>query len=236
MKILKYKLSTKSITFTSSSQVSKEYFPKPATASIPAWYKSTSSRIGRGKTPDSTPTIKKCIPVFDALTAGYVIVTPIDVYVKQIDGEPVYQLPPGFDAMVQFHPVMQGSKHPLANGFQFPKWINPWAIKTPKGYSVLIVPPMHNPNKWFQIAEGIVDTDSYTAPINFPFVLKDASFEGLIPAGTPMAQVIPFKRESWKISTGTDEDKKESEDVKFLLSSQFFDRYKRIFWRRKEFK
>ena len=47
----------------------------------------------------------------------------------------------------------------------------------------------------FTIMDGIVDTDSYNALVNFPFFLNDWSYEGLIPAGTPMAQVIPFKRE-----------------------------------------
>ena len=223
------------ITFTVTLNVANEYAPKPATKFIPEWYKATSNRIGK-KNPDSNPTIKKCIPVFDAITAGYVLVTPFDVWIKQVEGEPQYQTARNSEGMIQFHPVMQASKHPISNGLQFPKWINPWAIKTPKGYSTLFVPPMHNPNPWFQIAEGIVDTDTYFAPVNFPFVLKDPSYEGLIPAGTPMAQVIPFKRESWNMTMGTEEDVEKQNKITLYLSSQFFDRYKRMFWARKEYK
>jgi hypothetical protein len=235
LRLTKGILKTNLITFTPKIDVAEEYAPKPATKHVPDWYKATSNRIGK-KEPSGTATIKKCIPVFDAITAGYVLVTPFDVWVKQIDGEPQYMTANSGQGMVEFHPVMQASKHPISNGLQFPKWINPWAIKTPKGYSTLFVPPMHNPNPWFQIAEGIVDTDEYFTSVNFPFVLKDASYEGLIPAGTPMAQVIPFKRESWQMQMGKDEAVKEQNKVIIYLNSQFFDRYKRMFWNRKEYK
>lgn len=223
------------VTFTTEFVVADEYKPKPATKFIPEWYKATSTRIGE-KTPDGNPTIKKCIPVFDAITAGYILVTPFDVWIKQVDGEPQYQPARSAQGMVQFHPVMQASKHPASHGLQFPKWINPWAIKTPKGYSTLFVPPMHNPNPWFQIFEGIVDTDEYFASVNFPFILKDPSYEGLIPAGTPMAQIIPFKRESWKMTIGTEEDVTNQKRIAGYLDSQFFDRYKRNFWNRKDYR
>ena len=45
----------------------------------------------------------------------------------------------------------------------------------------------------------MVDTDKYPIPVHFPFLLKK-NFEGLIKQGTPIIQVIPFKRESWKSS------------------------------------
>ena len=223
------------ITFTAIKKVAEEYEPKPATRHIPQWYKNTSNRIGN-KNPDSLPTVKKCIPFFDAITAGYILVTTQDVYVKQVEGEPVFQLPASTEDMIQFHPVAQASKHPAANGFQFPKWMNPWGIRTPKGYSVLFTAPMNTPNPWFEIFSGVVDTDTYTAAVNFPFILKDAKFEGLIPAGTPMAQIIPFKRESWKMIKGNEEDTTNQLKVMLYLQSQFFDRYKRLFWSRKEYK
>lgn len=223
------------ITITTVKNVAAEYFPRPASKYIPNWYKITSNRIGE-KDPSGIPTIKKCMPVFDAITAGYILVTPCDVYVKQIDGEPQYHPALNNESFIEFHPIKQASKHPKQNGFQFPKWINPWAIKTPKGYSTLFIPPMHNPNPWFQIIEGVVDTDNYYAAVNFPFILKDALFEGLIPAGTPMAQVIPFKRESWQIVQGKEIEKKDQANNALHLTSQFFDRYKRLFWNRKEFK
>lgn len=225
------KQQTKLITFTDTIGVAIEYAPKPAIHFIPEWYKKIEARFPKEKNPDSLPTIKKCIPVLDAITAGYIIVSPCDVYVSIKDGEPNYNS--AIPNLIAFHPRKQAYKHPLANEYQFPKWNNPWAIKTPKGYSCLLKPLAHNPNPWFEILEGIVDTDNYSAAVNFPFVLKNPTEEFLIPAGTPIAQVIPFKRDKWESTFAEDKDK----PIKVVnyLTSHFFDRYKQLFWERKSY-
>ena len=49
---------------------------------------------------------------------------------------------------------------------------------------------------------GIVDNDKVHLPGTMPFfVLKGVS--GFIPAGTPYAQIIPFKREHWESEVDT---------------------------------
>jgi hypothetical protein len=88
----------------------------------------------------------------------------------------------------------------------------------------------------FTILPGIVDTDEYYAPINFPMVINDPNFEGLIPKGTPIAQVIPFKRESWKMEIGGEKELAEQEKVGQKLLTKFFDRYKTMFRANKEYK
>jgi hypothetical protein len=143
----------------------------------------------------------------------------------------VYVTPEG--TCISFHPIKQAPSHPYMNNHPYPKFINPWAIKTPKGYSSLFIPPVHGSNKYFQILEGIVDTDKYDNPVNFPFVLKDVNFEGLIPAGTPVAQIIPIKRSSWKIEFG---DKKDIDNTYATLKSTFFDGYRKFFWSKKEYR
>jgi hypothetical protein len=105
------------------------------------------------------------------MTAGYIIVSPCDVYVSLKNNEPHYES--AIPNAIQFHPRKQAHKHPNVMEFQFPKWINPWGIKTSKGYSCLFIPPMHNPNPWFEILEGVVDTDTYHDNVNFPFILKN---------------------------------------------------------------
>jgi hypothetical protein len=88
----------------------------------------------------------------------------------------------------------------------------------------------------FTILPGVVDTDRYTAPVNFPFLINDPNFEGLIPAGTPIAQVIPFKREPWEMSIGKEKDLIEQNQVLNLLHTKFFDRYKNYFRAEKIYK
>lgn len=226
------KIRTKDIIFTNTMEVPEQYAPQPASKFIPEWYRNMHSYLPKEKRPGTFPSIKKCVPVFDAITTGYIIVSAYDVYVKQEDGEPKFQS--AEPNMIHSHPRSQAHLHPSANEFQYPKWINPWGVKTPKGYSCLFIPPMHNPNKWFTILEGVVDTDSYVAPVNFPFTLKDPTGEFLIPAGTPIAQVIPFKREEWVSSVSN--DTKEYNKVSRYMNSRFFDRYKNLYWQKKNYR
>jgi len=227
------------IIFTNTVGAPEELAPKPASESIPDWYKQISSYISGEKKPvgdgNTSATIKRCMPVFDAITNGYILYTPVDVWVSQKDGLPWYEWP-SFGP-IQFHPIEQAPNHPNRNGHQesYPKWINPWAIKTEPGYSVLFIQPMHRETV-FTILPGIVDTDTYDAPVNFPFVLNDIKMEGLIPAGTPMAQVIPFKRESWKMDIGDSEAFNNQNKTTIKLRTRFFDSYKTLFRQPKEYK
>lgn len=212
--------------------------PKPARTEIPDWYKNLDSYINKEKKPigngSTAATIKRCMPVFDAITVGYLICTHTDIFVSQVNEEPYYEWA-NFGA-ISFHPIEQAPTHPANQNISYPKFINPWSIKTPKGYSCLFVNPLHRHSE-FSILEGIVDTDKYINPVNFPFVLKNKNFEGLIPKGTPVAQVIPFKRDSWKHSISNDKNKKEEINTqRELLNSTFFDRYKKIWWQTKSFK
>ena len=226
------------ITFTNLAGIPEEYEPKPASKSIPDWYKNLESYLNGKKQPSgsgtSAATAKRCMPIFDAITAGYIIVSPADVFVSQRDGQAYFEW--SNFGLIQFHPKEQAPEHPHRGGAEvFPKWTNHWAIKTPKGYSTMFIPPMHRESV-FSILPGVVDTDTYTAPVNFPFVLNDPKFEGLIPAGTPIAQVIPFKRESWEMKLGGQAEFIEQQQVTGRLQTRFFDRYKSMFRQPKEYK
>jgi hypothetical protein len=253
------------VTFTDTLGIPKEYYPKPASKYIPEWYSQMNSYFNDKKIPDglggTTATIKRCMPVFDAINSGYIISTPCDVWVRQglvtenekeinknlenLDSDdknlninlkqPYYEWS-NFN-IIEFHPIKQAPTHPNNTGHivAYPKWTNPWSIKTPPGYSVAFVQPWHR-ESIFTILPGIVDTDNYTAPVNFPFVLNDINFEGLIPAGTPIAQIIPFKRDSWKMEIGKEEDLINQKKISVLLKSKFFDAYKIFFRQKKEYK
>lgn len=226
---------TKTIQFSTDTEVQSEYYPKPADKFIPDWYKKTESYIGGVKQPtgvgSTTGTIKRCMPVFDAITAGYIIPLPVDIWIKQNEDGPYYEW--ADLGMIQFHPVEQAPLHPNGNGFPYPKFINPWAIRTEPGYSVMFLQPVHRPAP-FTILTGIVDTDSYYTKVHFPFVLNDLKFEGLIPAGTPLAQVIPIKRDSWKMTQI--DDMTESVKIEKRLMHKMFDRYKTIWWHKKDYR
>ena len=233
----------KEIYFTDTLSVSSAYEPKPASKFIPSWYKNLSPYMGDkkesiGLNGEINATIKKCLPVFDAITAGYIITSYTDVNVTQVEENgvkyPHYSWP--HFSPIEFHNPEQAPNHPQRNNMPiYPKWVNPWSIKTPKGFSVYITQPMHRESV-FTILDGIVDTDTYDVPINFPFVLKDPNFSGLIPAGTPIAQVIPFKRDEWEMKIGNKKQLENQNKTKVLLRSVFYEGYKNMFRNAKVYK
>jgi hypothetical protein len=260
---------SKIIKFTHSDGIEDLFYPEPASKNIPEWYKDLESYIGGEKIPPinyaTSATIKRCMPVFDAINSGYIIKSPADVYISQVKAEyidqnhfektgesiplseeeieknkypktvPYYQW--ANHNLIEFHPIAQAPNHPNRNNIQksYPKWINPWGITTPPGYSSIIVQPLHRESV-FTIFPGVIDTDKYNTPVNFPFVLNDILFEGLIPAGTPIAQVIPFKRDSWEMEIGTEEDTVKIQKQYNIVRSVFFDGYKNFFRQKKEYR
>lgn len=224
------------IIFTNTFDADLEQ-PKLASKLIPDWYKNTQSYISGERKPtgegSTSATIKRCMPVFDAITAGYIIESPADVYVSIKDGQQWFEW--SDFGLINFHPVEQAPNHPDKKPFSYPKWNNPWSIKTPNGYSTLFVQPFHR-ESIFTIFPGIVDTDQYSPPVNFPFVINDPTFQGLIPKGTLIAQVIPFKRDCWTMELGSRKDLEAQAGISKKLQSKFFDRYKTMFWNKKEYK
>jgi hypothetical protein len=80
---------------------------------------------------------------------------------------------------------------------------------------------------------GIVETDNYYSNIHFPFFIKEG-FEGIIPAGTPIVQVIPLKREQWKNTIG-EADARKLDESNFRLKGKIGRSYKSQWWVRKSY-
>jgi hypothetical protein len=136
------------------------------------------------------------MPVFDMMTAGYHITLPCDVWVKN-DGNNINFKPASDDLhLVSGQRKDQYENYPIANEYYDVvfKWTNNWIVNTPKGWSCLFVHPYHYEDLPFKTLSGMVDTDKYPASVNFPFLFRK-DFQGLIPKGTPIVQIIPFKRE-----------------------------------------
>jgi hypothetical protein len=58
----------------------------------------------------------------------------------------------------------------------------------------------------------------------------------MIPAGTPIVQIIPIKRDEWRSSLGSEKDLKDLVESDTFIRTKFFDRYKTMFWDRKSYK
>lgn len=219
--------------------------PKPASEYIPDWYKKAEPYLSADgkKRPirddegfvGALSTVKRCKPLWDMMTAGYIIETPYDIYVHQVNGKPYYQW--GDNEAIAFQPEVQLQGHPsFPQGLDGVRIVHPWSITTPKGWSVLIIPPTHRTPSPIQTSSGIVDTDQFSLPFNMFFTLTDPKFEGMIPAGTPFAQVIPLKRASWKSRLGGSKEREKFRQDAGKMRTVFFDRYKKFWWQRKEYR
>jgi hypothetical protein len=198
--------------------LSPEALPRPVPASrvAPEWFKSMPATVPGGPSGEYM-TFKKCPPLVDALTGGYIIplVGDVEFYVEP---EPTPQLRWRCDMpLVQTHPVQQVQGSPLASR-PIVKFMNPWIVTTPPGYSCLFVQPLNRFELPFNIVSGVVETDKYYREVNFPSVcMLGPGQRFLARKGTAIAQVFPFRRESWKSDFGeTDMERrrKVEEDLK----------------------
>ena len=233
---------TVTIEFTDTSgAIAEEYYPRPASKMMPDWFLKLPAKINLpSDSPDKmlfgTPSAKRCVPMLDAFTAGYIIPTASDIIVSIRDGKYYYQW--SNTPEVHFQPIEQlGDYAGLGELYgAIPKIMLPWAIKTPPGYSCLFVPPVNQDNPMLKIFSGVIDTDTFNVPGAFPFLFTGTGFTGLIPAGTPFVQVIPFRREAYRMKIGDSvAGTMESERQHNRLRSVFRNGYRSLFWDKKQY-
>lgn len=201
--------------------------PKSALQLVPEWYKAIP------KTSIGSKTVKNCMPFLDSLTSGYIATTWQDVKVSYVNGNP------HFDWQIQ--PDIIGGREKSAN-FKAPAgydqsslfWISNMNIKVPNGYSLLITHPFNRFDLPFITATGIVDADAVMHSGKIPFFIEEG-FEGVIPKGTPMYQVLPFKRDSWTSEVSQPVKEQGARNV-YEASSVFSGWYRKNVWKRKVFK
>lgn len=205
----------KTIEFTPAHPIAEIYPPEPIKKHIPDWYKNLDNQYHTDmhdkRNYAKKKTIKKCVPVLDYMTSGYVIRAVSDFsfsrksvmeakekievinFYSHVESE--LQVPTiSTHAHAQFPLVLDGVKKCLL------KFNNFWRIKTPPGYSCLFYQPFYLLEQRFTILPGIVDTDEFNHPISFPFYINsraDDEFTFDINAGDPLVCVLPFKRDAW---------------------------------------
>lgn len=213
--------------------------PTPASLHIPEWYKKLQTHIDgtkdhRESRGGSNLTMKMCVPVLDSLTAGYMITLPTDVAFTKEKNKYRVMWDVSWTPVSEHGPAQVGDL-PVPLGMEkVPyKWEGTHIIKTPPGYSSLITHPFYRYDLPFNTLTAVVDTDNYNfLPINLPFFLKE-EYEGVIKKGTPIAQVIPFKRENWE----SEVENFESKNMYSLdyLKTTIIRSYKTRFWSKKRY-
>jgi hypothetical protein len=234
----------------------KEDYPTPVKLNIPEWYKKLEHTL-------ENKTVKGCMPFLDTLTSGYLLKMPQDFNIRHnVDNtnekgekfkdsfqtfglhtmsEFIHAKYINLNSGVNVHSLKQVQGSPFIEknkNFPFYKILNPWKIKTPKGYSCLFVSPLNNADDRFSIIPGIVDTDKHPLEINFPIIINADKYpvlETTIKKGTPYVQIIPFKRDSWKMVLKPRVQKKIQNSVLFFGLS-LLNIYKDRYWSKKSWK
>lgn len=188
---------------------------------------------------DFNHTVKACMPALDAMTMGYIIPLPQDLSLApEGDGKKGWIWPSDIFKQIDSHSPGQVSNLPIDSSVWDTnplKFNNPWVIKTPPGYSTLFTHPFWRDDLPFRCFPGVVDTDTYNFnSVNFPFLIRK-DFYGIISAGTPMIQVIPFKRVSFSSCVIKEADPA-AEKKWQKAKTTFGHRYKLGFRQKKEYK
>lgn len=174
--------------------------PKPASKMLPEWYRKQSSSLGAAGS-----TIKRCMPIFDIMTAGYIICLPCDIYVDATNPEKLeYFVPERVldnlqEDLFAEHLPEQMSEYPRTPSIYHKSVlrIDPfYTVGTEKGYSAMFVQPFHGDPSPLQAFPALIDTDSFISNGHYSFYVEN-NFRGVIKQGTPLIQVIPFKRDSY---------------------------------------
>ena len=212
----------------------------PARNFVPEWYKKIPINK-TGKIYDNekgfTKTVKTCVPFLDAFTSGYMITTTYDLYVKNnngvpylvcMDGIPEEQLPTWRKNLSDENIVPTGC-YP----YEY-TWNYCISYTVPAGYSFLATHPFNRHDLPFITLTGIVD-GGFVMQHNgsFPFFIKK-DFEGIIPQGTPIIQIVPFRQEKWK------SEKQiglvgEGQKHGYASAAKLIGWYKNTFWTKKEY-
>ena len=187
--------------------------PGPMIKNLPDWYNKadaqemdTASGLPRQKPEGGGMyfTWKSCPVVADIMCSGYTYKTPCDIEFKEDFAGNIKASvldPQHANILVERMPL---ERFPPPQGFHakhFAWWAD-WAVELPEGYSALYAQPFNRFDLPFWTMSGIVDNDQVKLPGTMPFFVQKG-FNGVIRAGTPYAQIIPFVREHWEAEYDT---------------------------------
>ena len=211
----------------------KKQLVLPSISKIPQWWKD-----GEFELPGGANGMKTCIPFMEVMNSGYTINDPFDIFVSKTEEENI---------SVKWNAPNEGKwtefiqERPKELGFNIPRpaghspnhfvWSSLWGWKTPKGYSTLVTHPFNRFDLPFTTLSAIVDSDDFNGNGNIPFFIKE-NFEGIIPEGTPLFTLFPYKRDKWKSWVDDSEvNKINHKQLKEIRDPGMS--YKKRFWKKK---
>jgi hypothetical protein len=215
--------------------------PKPAKSYIPEFIKNTRSTDLDENGFELSIGPLRCMPFVDSLTSGYIQELCCAVEIKNLgkgdNGDIISYRWGGDIKPLSTRGEDRGSSltFPKFTGYYHAEfhWNTMWEPKTPIGYSTLYMHPANRFDLPFTTMNGIIDTDKWSIHGPLPFLIKEG-FEGIIPAGTPIYQLMFIKRSEWN-SDESDFDPKSQDKTKYTAQRHGRGGYKKEFWESKKF-
>ena len=196
--------------------------PKPARASkfLPDWFRGLPREMDM-KDEHGLPglTVKACLPVTDIMSLGWIIPLPVDIragiHPKTGQFNFHWDETSPFKPLDMHHPGQIGSDKPgpFAGAMPF-KFLNPWRVVLPAGWSAQFLHPINHLELPFRAFNGAVDCDSLDVPVNVPFLWMGGGEDTHLPAGTPMVQVVPYQRSAMRLTSDIRAETQEENTVR----------------------
>ena len=219
--------------------------PQPAENYQPEWLKKAKPFFTKApefdiETGKPNPTFKMCMPFTDTFSMGYIQETWTDIWIDKENSpeSPYFYFPAGPKIMSE-RPLQASSlmHHPEEYYPQHYAWHPTWLPELPPGYSCIITQPLNRMDLPFHTFTGIMDSDSFFTSeqqSNIPFLLKK-DFSGMIKKGTPMYQIIPFKRDDWESELNKYDGNRQLSMTQ-KVRQFMWGGYKSLHWKKKKFK
>ncbi len=210
--------------FTPVQELEETIPPVPASEFWPEWFRKQQPK--RDHDQHSWSTVKSCPGIMDILNMGYIIPLWCDYKVTKvrapdmrgdINPETASSQPEQLMIITPQNlnqggrPLFSAATHPHEQIDNYPfkenqwkgslKFQMPWEIKTDPGYSCLITAPFYHRQHNLEVLTGSVDTDYYHEMHVNTFFESKVDEEILFERGTPLCQIIPYKREEYKMET-----------------------------------
>src|SRR6266700_6526706 len=177
--------------------------PYPARTALPDWLRAMPAKAHSDVHGRDIRTVKQCPPFVDAMAYGFMILLPCDVSVDHGSftwnwgiAKPATSGHPR--APLSFHVAAQFPDAPFARDGQAAiKFNSFWTIELEPGWSLFATHPVNRDDLPFRLISGLVDADRFhDGGINFPALWIKPEFSGVLPKGTPVAQVFAVPREA----------------------------------------
>jgi len=164
-------------------------------------------------------TIKRCPGVLSFLAEGYIVPLWTD-YIVQVRGETIYAhgANPKLARVGTHSKKHQYADMPLPEGYvtDAVKFINPWKVRTPPGWSVLVSAPFYQFDDRFLVVPGVIDADVYHH-MHVNTLFRRVNADHKLPMGMPFIHLLPFQRGALEheVRLATEADRKRLEQLDF---------------------